>query len=858
MVGSVATQQNTSDLVKIMYCDKRYTEKPTGKDIGMLQLYITEKAISIPDLAEALSHGASFKCGVLKDGRKQENWAEQQIFGLDFDAGMRIEEAYAVAIKVGLTPIFVYTTFSHTDGHNKFRMLFCMDQVITNGALRDKIQATFMGIYGNTDIKCSNRDRLFYGGKGKEVLYPNYDARITVEDILKHWKDEYAVFFPSISKTVGKNVSMAQKKIHNIVKNLWGNEHNQTATVLPFTSRKIRCIAKFLMRCLEAAYEGITWIEGKHRERFIFIYYNNAKIIYGAVKAYQMALEKSQGMQEPLSDKEFYWAIAHTDMHNETTKYHANGFYTYSPARVIEVLELTSEQAEAFGFYDRKMQRALEKEHQELSSKRDRIIAELYLSGLGYKKIQKILPEDMMCSVNTIKNTLIRLGIKGDRTILLENINFEYRKRYFRRVQTSSELPTSTLLPNYGFMTEECEKLYFEHLKEAGSSNDSEQDDAISVILSGKDTYMTGKSGTGKTYVLNAVVSCLSTEDRNYTYAGAPTGLAADNMSIKASTLHHLFKMEERVYTKHDCTIIPTELIKMRKLIIDEIGLLRVDLFDYIMRCVRAIEEASLRHIQVIVCGDFGQAMPVVTKEDRLLLEENFGQNAIYAFQSPEWDARGFEKIVLNKCRRVKQSVITEAFNMRCDKIKFGNRDALVWMNTYLSHSEDTNATYICATNKDVAHYNRLYVRGFNERKAYKAVGYEATLELAVGMRVITLKNTRTYKNGSIGTITELLKDAVKVKFNNGKVYKVGYELFVDRTTRITMYQLPIAVAGALTVNKAQGLTLDAVNIVSGFFSAGALYTTLTRCKNIENIHIVGNLKVRDLRVNIEALKMCV
>lgn len=369
---------------------------------------------------------------------------------------------------------------------------------------------------------------------------------------------------------------------------------------------------------------------------------------------------------------------------------------------------------------------------------------------------------------------------------------------------------------------------------------------------------MTGRSGTGKTFIINKMVSCLSAEDRINTYAGAPTGLSADNMSINASTLHHLFKMEERVYTRQDRTIVPIDLLGMRKLIIDEIGLLRVDLFDYIMRCVRAIEEASLRHIQVIVCGDFGQAMPVVTKEDRPALEENFGKNAIYAFQSPEWDERCFEKVVLRKCRRVKQSVITEEFNVRCDEIKFGSLESLVWMNTHLSHVEDINATYICATNKDVTHYNRLYVRCFNERKAYKAIGSEATLELAVGMRVITLKNTRTYKNGSLGTITELLKDAVKVKFNNGKIYKVGYEVFVDRATGITMYQLPIAVAGALTVNKAQGLTLDAVNIVPGFFSAGALYTALTRCKNIENIHIVGNLKVRDLRVDIEALKMCV
>ena len=72
---------------------------------------------------------------------------------------------------------------------------------------------------------------------------------------------------------------------------------------------------------------------------------------------------------------------------------------------------------------------------------------------------------------------------------------------------------------------------------------------------------MTGRSGTGKTFIINKMVSCLSAEDRINTYAGAPTGLSADNMSINASTLHHLFKMEERVYTRQDRTIVPIDLL---------------------------------------------------------------------------------------------------------------------------------------------------------------------------------------------------------------------------------------------------------------------------------------------------------
>ena len=148
--------------------------------------------ITIENLADALVHGASFKPGVLSGGNKAENWIEQQLFGLDFDDGIRIEEAYNKVISLGITPCFMYTTFSHKEEHHKFRMIFCNDTVITDGNIRDKLQATLMGIIGGIDEVCFNRDRLFFGGKGYTVLHPDYDIRINAETIIeKYWNDDF-------------------------------------------------------------------------------------------------------------------------------------------------------------------------------------------------------------------------------------------------------------------------------------------------------------------------------------------------------------------------------------------------------------------------------------------------------------------------------------------------------------------------------------------------------------------------------------------------------------------------------------------------------------------------------------------
>lgn len=178
--------------IKCMYFNYRFKEKPQGKQCGWVQKSLTQVNITIENLADALVHGASFKPGVLVGGNKAENWIEQQLFGLDFDDGIRIEEAYNKVISLGITPCFMYTTFSHKEEHHKFRMIFCNDTVITDGNIRDKLQATLMGTIGGIDEVCFNRDRLFFGGKGHTVLYPDYDTRINAESIIeKYWNDDF-------------------------------------------------------------------------------------------------------------------------------------------------------------------------------------------------------------------------------------------------------------------------------------------------------------------------------------------------------------------------------------------------------------------------------------------------------------------------------------------------------------------------------------------------------------------------------------------------------------------------------------------------------------------------------------------
>ena len=199
--------------IKCTFSNVRHENKPKERhEIVEVQNTLKATEISIEELADALVHGASFRPGVLY-GRKADDWKQQQLFGLDFDHNATIEAKYNKAVSLGIVPCFVYTTFLHSESEHKFRMIFCNDTVITDGDYRDKLQATLMGIMEDTDTVCKNRDRLFYGGKGKTVLYSAYESRINAETVIeKYWKDEFIQFIPTKKIKGGKAITVNKEK----------------------------------------------------------------------------------------------------------------------------------------------------------------------------------------------------------------------------------------------------------------------------------------------------------------------------------------------------------------------------------------------------------------------------------------------------------------------------------------------------------------------------------------------------------------------------------------------------------------------------------------------------------------------
>ena len=161
--------------IQCMLDKQLFKKKPSGFEIGGIQKRISQTEIEIEDLAELLKQGATFKPALL-NGSKSVSWQSQQLFGLDFDEGTTIKEELEKCNKLNIFPCFGYTTFSYTEEKQKFRLVFCTDEIITDINIRNKLQITLIKTFNKSDEVTKDSTRLFFGGKS--LICEKYDNRI--------------------------------------------------------------------------------------------------------------------------------------------------------------------------------------------------------------------------------------------------------------------------------------------------------------------------------------------------------------------------------------------------------------------------------------------------------------------------------------------------------------------------------------------------------------------------------------------------------------------------------------------------------------------------------------------------------
>ena len=226
---------------------------------------------------------------------------------------------------------------------------------------------------------------------------------------------------------------------------------------------------------------------------------------------------------------------------------------------------------------------------------------------------------------------------------------------------------------------------------------------AIDAFKSGRNVFLSGEAGTGKSFVLNYYLSGILGKN---VIICAPTGIAA--LNVGGVTMHRAFAIPTHpLGPKEEPEQISKELLRADVIVIDEISMARFDAFQYVAKSIRRAEEESGRHKQLILVGDFFQLPPVITDKDRKILEAMWGRYMVrdgFAFQAPLWKSFDFVSILLTDSMRQRDD---KPFLDCLNQLRKGNPDCIKWLNSNACKSDVPGIKIkICPLNKDVERIN--------------------------------------------------------------------------------------------------------------------------------------------------------
>lgn len=392
---------------------------------------------------------------------------------------------------------------------------------------------------------------------------------------------------------------------------------------------------------------------------------------------------------------------------------------------------------------------------------------------------------------------------------------------------------------------------------------------ALNIMKSGKNVFLTGQAGAGKTYVLNQYIQRLW--DCNVSVAiTASTGIAATH--IGGVTIHSWSGIGiQQVLSERDIDMIAQkekihkQVMKARVLIIDEISMLSAKMLDNVQRVIQHIKQdyRPWGGMQVILCGDFFQLPPV----------SRYGEDKKrFAFAAQAWNGCDLHFCYLDTQYRQQSS---DEFTQVLNQLRVGtvSEHALQLLESRKNIALPDTAVRLYTHNVDVDRVNAERLEELSgEIFAYKAQkewdkkltnnllkGMLAPdyLELKVGAHVLFVRNNPAlgYYNGTTGEVVWFTrdKDLPIVRVRDGEEIVVWPERRgIENADAIvaSVTQLPLKLAWAITVHKSQGMSLDAaVMDLSKVFEPGQAYVALSRVRSLEGLSLEG-LHVSGLRAH--------
>ena len=378
---------------------------------------------------------------------------------------------------------------------------------------------------------------------------------------------------------------------------------------------------------------------------------------------------------------------------------------------------------------------------------------------------------------------------------------------------------------------------------------------AILEAMSGGLLILTGGPGTGKTTTLNAIISLYQQSGLKVALA-APTGRAAQRMSEvtgnEAKTIHRLLEVE---WDKNDRPVFKRNernLIDCDALIVDELSMVDVSLFEGVMRALPL-------GCRLILVGDSDQ-LPSVGAGN--VLGDLIASGMIPVVQLTEIFRQSMQSLIVTNAHRIVHGEMPEIgrvdndfFFMSCgDKEKIASTIMSLCstrLPTTYSFSPFDDIQVLCPGRKGelgVTELNKRLQQVLNPKKDGVNELALPVYTLRVGDKVMQTKNNYNLLwtkhdgtdgsgvfNGDIGVIEEINKASkgACIRFDDRYVIYDSDSL------------LELELAYATTVHKSQGNEFNAVIIPMYYgppqlYYRNLLYTAVTRAKKL--LILVGNV----------------
>jgi ATP-dependent exoDNAse (exonuclease V) alpha subunit len=408
------------------------------------------------------------------------------------------------------------------------------------------------------------------------------------------------------------------------------------------------------------------------------------------------------------------------------------------------------------------------------------------------------------------------------------------------------------------------------------------QQEAITLLKMGKNVFLTGPAGSGKTYVLNSYITYL--QDRGVDVAvTASTGIAATHLGgmtihawsgigikdhLSARDLDHL-EQQQYLWKRFE---------KVKVLIIDEISMLKNSTLDMIDQVCRTFKRnpKPFGGLQVIFSGDFFQLPPIeryspqakmeqiplyTDSSDEIMYEVEDEIKTPFAFTAQSWKQADLHVCYLKEQHRQDDTtLLTILTEIRSGEVSEDVRELLM---EKIVQKDVPDITKLYTHNIDVDKYNLQQLEKIDgEEQIYemtsrgKASGVEALkrgclspeeLWVKVGALVMFVKNNPIagYVNGTIGEVIGYnVDDFPIVRTKEGKEYVATPQPWAieDQGNLVAeIFQIPLRLAWAVTIHKSQGMTLDTALIdLSQAFVPGQGYVALSRVRTLDGLFLKG------------------